>query len=246
MTKKKGPKVLVGITTYEAKDYMFDHCINAVRNFDYDNFDYVVVDNTKTINYFLKLKRRGHKNLYRVERGASSREALTKSQNKIRQLFLEGDYDYLLMVESDLLPPKDTIERLLGYGKSVVGSLYFIGDEAYKIPCIFLDDVTVGGFTGTRGVGIIRKENKQYRNPAEIDEWVYQGLKKCHGCGFGSTLIRRDVVEKYVFWTDERMDNKHSDVYFYLDLSRDNIPVYVDTSVIVPHFPTKWSDVKDR
>lgn len=246
---KKNPRVLVGVTTYEAKDYIFDRCMQSIAAFDYDNFDVMVVDNSKSFDYFLKLKRRGYQNVFHVDRGKNSREALTKSQNYIRAKMLEGGYDYLLFVESDLLPPPDTIIRLMGYGKPVVGSTYMIGTGDYQVPCIFLDDIRKEGFKATRPLGIkVEDDGRKLRNPREIEMFLNTGgpIKQAHGVGFGCTLIKREIIEKYGFWCDERFDDKHSDVYFYLDLSRDRVPVFVDITGVVPHFPSDWGKVADR
>lgn len=243
------PKILIGVTTYEGKDYIFDQCMQHIARLDYKNFDVVIVDNTKKIDYFLKLRRRGYKNVYRVERGENSRTALTKSQNRIRQLFLEKDYDYLLMVESDLLIPPDSIKRLLSHNKPVVGSVYMIGTNGYQVPCIFVDDVVKDGFMATRPLGVkIRDDGKKFANPEEVQKFLTEGprLKKVHGVGFGCTLIERRIVEKYPFWFDIRRDDAHSDIYFYLDLSRDKVPVFVDLTTIVPHYPSKWELVADK
>lgn len=244
----RNPRILVGVTTYEKKDYAFDLCMKHIANIDYDNFDTMIVDNTKDLSYFLKLKRRGYKNLFHVDRGANSREALTKAQNRIRQHFLEGGYDYLLFVESDLFVPRDTIKRLLSHEVDVVGSVYFIGID-YKVPCIFMNDVQKGAFKGTRPLGIkIDEDGRRLRHPKEVEEFLNRPnkLQQVHGCGFGCTLIARRIVEKYPFWCDERLEDKHSDVYFYLDLLRDAEPVFVDISTVVPHEPTDWAHVRDR
>lgn len=247
---KKWPRVLVGITTYEGKDYMFPKCYKAAREFDYpsDRYDVLVVDNSDDKGrYFRKLKKRGVSWVEHISRGANSREALTKSQNLIRKRFLAGDYDYLLMLESDLLPEKDQLKRLLSFSKPVVGSTYFIGTGDVKVPCIFLSDVKVEGFQGTRPIGVIRKNNVNVGTDyEEVKRFLGTGLRQVHGCGLGCTLIRRSVVEDTPFWCDARFDNKHSDVYFYLDLERSRTPVFVDTDRVVPHFPSKWEEVKDR
>jgi GT2 family glycosyltransferase len=240
------PRVLVGITTYKDKDYIFHHCMQKVYALDYSNFDVVIVDNTKDLNYFFTLKRR-YKNVFHTERGANSREALTKSQNKIRQIFLEGGYDYLLLVESDLLIPADSIRRLMSYGKPVVGSIYFIGTGNIQVPCVFLDDVEKVGFKATRPLGIKPTEDgKKLYDKKEVDDFLNKGLQQAHGVGFGCTLIIRNIVERFPFWCDERLNDKHSDVYFYLDMQRAGIPVFVDTDITIPHFPSKWEEVKDR
>jgi len=236
MSVEEEPRVLVGIVTYEGKHYIFPKCYEAVHNFDYKNYDVIIVDNSKTLSYKNKLLREGYKKIHHVNRGKNSRDALSDSQNYIRKYFLNNNYDYLLLVESDLIPRPDTLSRLINHDKPVVGSLYFIGADKIKMPCVFLLDYKKDkGVMGTRLI-----------KPKEINSYVYKGLKKVHGCGFGCTLIRRDVVERFVFWTDERFDNKHSDVYFYMDLQNEGVPVFIDTNVIVPHFPTKWEDVEDR
>jgi GT2 family glycosyltransferase len=67
-----------------------------------------------------------------------------------------------------------------------------------------------------------------------------------HGMGIGCTLIRRDIFNTYMFWYDERFSEKHSDVYFYMELQNKGIPVYLDTNIIIEHYPSKWEDVKDK
>lgn len=242
----------MGVTTYEGKDYIFEECIRAINRFDYpkDRIDVVIVDNSPTPAYATKLKRRGHKRVERVLRGASSREALTKSQNRIRQILLAGDYDYLLFIESDLICPTDLPKRLLSHNQRVVGSVYNIARDEKFVPCIFVNYRNEDGFLGTRPLGLTPPDitGKKYYNPAEINEFFNDPnkLQQVHGVGFGATLIEKSIVARFPFWCDERFDDKHSDVYFYLDLQNNNVPVFVDTSVLIPHYPSDWGQVMDR
>lgn len=250
------PKVLVGIVTYEGKDYIFPQCYNAVRSFNYDNYDVLIVDNSAGDSYYTKLLREGYRNVHHIKRAKNSRDTLSDSQNYIRYRMLNGGYDYLLMVESDLVPPPETITRLLNHNKLVVGSLYWLqgrlpdtereklpegsfipGDNGkYKIPCIFfLEWKKEVGAMGTRLITY-----------SELPRFLNTGLRQVHGCGIGCTLFARSIVEKYPYWTDERFDNKHSDVYLYMDLHNGHIPVFVDTSFEVPHYPSDWGQVIDR
>lgn len=244
------PRILVGVTTYEGKDYIFEECIRAIKRFDYPKelIDLVIVDNSAKDTYFRTLKRRGHKRLERVLRGANSREALTKAQNRIRQIMLAGDYEYLLFIESDLICPPDTVKRLLSHDKPVVGSVYNIARDEKFVPCIFVNFRNDDGFLGTRPLGVKHVDGKKYYDGSEIQEFFAKssGLEQIHGVGFGCTLIERAIVERFPFWCDERFDDKHSDVYFYLDLQNNNIPVFVDTSVNLPHYPSDWGQVRDK
>lgn len=236
LDRKDYPKVLVAIPTYEGKDYIFDEMFKCIKSFTYPNFDFIIIDNTTTMRYTLRLKRKNIPNVIHVPRGDNSRQALCNAQNYARDKCLSEGYDYLLFVESDLLPPPNTIEILISHNVPVVGVTYFLGTGQIKVPCIFLrewrEDIKA---SGTR---LLRKE--------EFSDYMFKGLKKVHGTGLGTTLIRRDIVSRYRFWYDERFDNKHSDVYFFMDLDNNNVPVYIDTDLIVDHKPSKWEDVKDR
>lgn len=243
MTK---PRVLVGVVTYEGKDYIFPKCYEAIRNFDYpsDRYDTLIVDNTEGHGYANQMKRRGYRKVEHVKRGKNSRIALAKSQNLIRKYALENDYDYVLFIESDLVPQPNTINRLLAHRKRVVGSWYLLGHD-YKFPCIFLN-AKKGSFTGTRPVGVVEEDGERKAHPQEIREWWQSGLRECEGCGLGCTLVRTSLLEDYPFFNDHRFDTHHSDVWWYMSLRRDNIPVFVDTDVNVPHYPSDWGDVEDR
>lgn len=231
------PKVLVAIPTYEGKDYAFAENLQCVKSFNYPNYDYVYIDNSSSLNYYLKLRRRGisPKNIVRVPRGPNSRQALCNAQNYARNKVLNEGYDYLMFVESDLFPKEDTIWRMLNHAEPVVGSLYFIGFDDQKIPCIFFKDLKDSGLMGTRLI-----------YPQDVQKFIGSGLQRVHGCGLGCTLIHKSVIERFGFWYDERFDNKHSDVYFYMDLDNNNVPVYVDTDVIVKHQPSQWGLVLDK
>lgn len=231
----KYPKVLVATPTYEGKDYIFKENFEAIKGFSYPNYDYVYIDNSKTPNYVRKLRRRGAKAV-RVPRGRNSRDALVNAQNYARQKCLDEGYDYLLFVESDLVPPPDTIQRLMSHDKLAVGATYFIGTDGISLPCVFFK-TWKEEFNGY-GSAII--------HPDRVAGFLGTGIRQCYGCGVGCMLIKRSLVEKFRFWHDERFPNRHSDVWWNYDLDHNKIPMYVDSNFIVEHFPSKWSDVSDR
>jgi len=261
------PRVLVVAPIYSGKDYCVERYVKAIENLDYDNYDHLMVDNSEESEdwFFKKLQFLvGEKNVFKVPRGDNSRVAINNAMNFAREKFLKGSYDYMLVVESDLFPPTDTITRLLSHGKAVVGSFYLLGhaedDEPYyellsmaskglvteevfkaaakglqpRRACIFELDRKKDGFMGTKNVGVEATPN-----------YYLKGLKKVHGVGLGCTLIRRDIIKRFPFWTDSRFVNKHHDVYFYMDLHNANIPVFVDTDVLIEHMPSRWSLVSD-
>ena len=219
--------------TYEGKEYCRKEFVENISNLKYPNYDFLMIDNSKEEDYYNKLKAEGVP-VVRVPRGSNSREALAAAQNYARKKALEENYDYVLSVESDIFPPKDIIQRLLRHWKPVVGAWYYIGgfNNTPKIPCVF----TVNSSSGTRL--ITNKEHEMMLNKG--------GLHQVHGMGVGCTLIDTNVLKDYVFWYDERFDNKHSDVYFYMDLWNDKVPVYVDYDIMVEHKNSDWNLVSDR
>lgn len=227
------PKVLVFTPTYEGKDYIFKEFYNALVSIDYPNYDFMIIDNSKDMSYVNKLRREGYQHIHHVPRGENSRQALCNAQNYARERALREGYDYVLSIESDLIVTPDVINRLMSYNVPVVGGLYFIGIEI-KIPCVFF--VTQKGIMrGTRLISL-----------SEAEKFINTGLQKVHGCGLGCALIKREVLERFTFWHDERFADKHSDVYLYMELENAGIPVFCDTNYIVRHEPSDWSFVRDR
>jgi hypothetical protein len=237
----KLPKVLVATTTYEGKHYAFHKWWKSIMGLRYPNFQIMIVDNTKDNgNYCNKLRRltQGKARVVHAPRLSNTRDTLSYCQNVIRQHVLDNDYDYWMSIESDLEVPGDTIETLMRWYKPVVGGLYEIGFEnkTGRRYCVFLKHDKGNKITGTRLIS--EKEHQELKQ--------VKGLIKIHGCGIGCTLIRRDILSRFKFWTDERFDNKHSDVYFYMDLENNGIPVYVDTNVVCEHHNSDWGKVEDR
>ena len=258
-------KILIATPIYDKKDYCLKKHLESVKNIDYDNCHHIMVDNTDDGGvYTERLKKLGVE-AYHVPRDGNSRNAIANSMNFVRDYFLKRDYDYLLVLESDLFPDKDVINRLIKTSSPVMGSFYLLGFEEDDVKltelqkqlqlgiileyefkekvrklhprsaCIFVLDQKSSGFMGSRPITI--KET----------QYIYQtGIKQVHGTGLGCTLIRRDIIQRFPFWTDNRYDNKHHDVYFYLDLHNAGIPVYVNTNVNIPHNPSDWMGVQDK
>jgi len=262
---KYEPKVLIGTPIYNKKDYCLEKHLEHVRKINYTNYEQVFFDNSKSSKYYYKLKSKGLK-VIRVPRGSNSRVAVANSMNAMRQYIKEHDYDYVLVLESDLFPDPEIINRLLQHNKEVVGSYYLLGldeDELkyrslvkdytehkisseelkqktkgllIKVPCIFITDVKKD--TNFKGTRIIGRK--------EGIEIFRTGLRQVHGCGLGATLISRRIFLRFPFYFDSRYESKHPDVYFFADLSDAGIPVYVDTNFNIPHQPSSWDKVRDR
>lgn len=233
----KLPKVLVSCPTASAKNYTAKEWMLNVNLFTYPNFDCVVYDNTVdngvNANYLNNLAldnfclnfKAIHSQTDNVE---SVIERMCISHNLCRDACLDGNYDYLLHLESDVIPCRNVIEKLIENNRDVVGALYY------------------------RDSGISRRlmaQRRIYKSSRSIvsenflpqDDvcFVDGNLKEVSSIGLGCVLIKRNVLEKIKFRFVEN-ENNHPDSYFSEDCFRNKIKIYADTNLICSHNNENW------
>jgi hypothetical protein len=111
---------------------------------------------------------------------------LSEARNKIHNRFLEEkNYDHLLMLDSDVLPPPNLIETLLGNDKDMVGGFY---RKKEQFPVKNL----AGEVIRTVARPVVYKTDAdgfhQYLEPGK-------GLEKVGGAGAGCWLMSRSAAE---------------------------------------------------
>jgi hypothetical protein len=230
------PKVLIFTVTYEGKDYCFDRWLSFVKKINYPNARHIIIDNSRNDKYYRKLLSLGL-DAYRVNRGNNTREAITRAQSFARRIAIDEGYEYILSLESDVFVPPNIVQLLMRYGRSVVTGLYFIGDQTkgIRVPCVCVPELhEIEGFYGTRLL-----------KPEEWPEYLHKGLQRVHTGGFGCCLIAREVFLKIPFVYEPGLKG-HSDIYFFNDCFRLQIPVFVDTDIVLEHDNVPWDTIKDR
>lgn len=227
------PKVLVGCPTSFHKEYCLDKYADAVKNLTYDNYDILIVDNSKDNEYFNKIKQKG----LLVIKGPyfeGARDRIIASRNILRQKVIDDNYDYFLSLEQDVIPPKDIIEKLLSHDKKVVSGIYFarnvMNDKKIElIPLAY----------------ILLDEKDLSMRPLNDNELWSNKLLKIVSCGLGCVLIHRDILKQVKFRYDL---NTFDDRWFCIDLYKKNIEIYADTSVKCKHLilnrPYPWYNIK--
>ena len=172
-----------------------------------------------------------------VERGNNTREALTRAQNYARKECLDGDYSYLMSIESDIYFPPDVIYKLLRHGKDVISAYYDIGDrnKGIRHPVFTIPEYSEE----------LKAYGTRLLKPEEVHEYRNNGLKQVQAAGMGCCLMHRRIISMFPFYYDPRF-NAHSDVYFFNNVFMKRIPVFADTDVYCDHENIRWEDVKDR
>ena len=245
------PRILIVSPTYEGKDYCVEAYLKNIQRLleKYENATSIVIDNSKNGKYKRSLEKRfGKKSkkpydtlFYHVRRRQNSRNAIADSMNLARHIVIKEKFDYMLVVEIDLLPKPDVLEKLLEYPFDIVGCLYYIGFEHGGVvnprrPCVFVHHKKhKHGMMGTRCLTV--EEGKKIENT---------GLQKVHGMGLGCTLISRYLLERFPFRVSDLYPNKHHDVFFYMDLNNAGVSVFLNTNLIIEHNNSDWGLVDDK
>lgn len=92
------------------------------------------------------------------------------AREQAAKYFLESDCDYMLFLDSDMVPPADMLIKLIQHDKPIVSALAFRRVPSYE-PCIFKGDM-------------------------EFYLDYPKGLIEVTGVGMACTLIKREVFEK--------------------------------------------------
>ncbi len=107
-----------------------------------------------------------------------------------RDLFLGGTFDGMLVIESDIIPPADTLVRLAALEADLAYGVYlFRGGRVVNVLERYRPDRAqparnIGQTLTTRGLYAAARE---------------QGVIPCSGSGLGCVLIRREVLESVPF-----------------------------------------------
>lgn len=139
-----------------------------------------------------------------------------------RRAFLASGYDAMLVIESDIIPPVDTIARLIALKADVAYGHYV--------------------FRTTQVSNVYERYPGQPRNEGEslsIHPKKYKAAMKakrvaCSGAGLGCVLIQRPVLERFDFRMPE-FDGGHCDTYFNRDVLRAGLLQRADMELICGH-----------
>ena len=144
-------------------------------------------------------------------------------RNLIAHWTINGAYDYLFAVDSDISFPPDTLAKLLSHDKDLVCGVYI-----QRIP-------------GTHTIEVMRRNNRGGITHVDWADIKDQGLVPIDGCGFGCALIKAEMLhtmEYPQFLYKSAIDHANTiseDVYFCMKAAEKGYKLWCDTSVICEH-----------
>ena len=196
-------------------------------------FESIYPDTFKSI---YDLETSGHDVSFEYVRGYDCATA----RNRIAQMALDKKTDYVLMVDNDVVLPKDALINLLETPVDVCLGYYAHRDSDNR-------------YRGRSCVCKLYDENgnKHFNYPLE-SEYTAEELKELkdngqfrvqiHGGGMGCAFIKTDVFNriKYPWYDWVNYANEHrgmlsEDLYFCEGCRKRSIPIYADTRVNCGH-----------
>ena len=237
------PKVLVSCPTAQVKDYCVKEFIEQIKSFTYPLYDIFILDNSPEPNHVNMFWENGIKAIHEPMNGNfkafSGREELARHQNIIRDYFLSGDYDYLLMIESDVFTGESIIENLVSYadvyGAGAVTATYEIRKETEDVLCL---TATVDQL-GVRSERILPRKtgfDVMGQGCVPLKHLLNDPEAKITATGIGCTLFDREVMNNIKFRVDAKTSKTaYSDTYVFTDIANMGYEILINSDLICTH-----------
>lgn len=238
------PKILVAAPTFDKMKYCETQFLNAIKNIDYPNYDILIIDNTKDKDYFNELNKiTGLKVLHDNIKEEKPILRVISSRNMILQYALDNNYDYVLMLDSDVIVPKNILKELLKDNKDIVSGLYynyFNIDSKIKLMPVAWKYFTPEEFDELKHLGFVTEvmkitDIKHYLTEEEINtNLTIEVALPSPGC----MLIKKKVFEK-VKYAQLFINNQPSitgeDIYFIESARSLGFVPYCNTRIRCEH-----------
>jgi len=221
------PKILVGCPTSDHKNYCLQEYAESVKALNYDNFDVLIVDNSKGIDYLKQLKQHGL-NAIKGPWFSKARDRIVTSRNILKDYTLKNGYDYLFSLEQDVIPNSNTLQRLFRHNKKIVSGVVMnnltVGNQTKLLPMVY-----VSHKLDPTGLDYISEEELSKPQLIEIK-----------ACALACVLIHKDVLKQINF----RYTGGFDDMMFCKDAIEKDFKIYLDTEVRPKHLHSSWKYIE--
>jgi hypothetical protein len=141
----------------------------------------------------------------------------------VRHLLERSQLEWILFMDSDMVPETDTLLRLWQSKREIVSGLYFQRSPPYP--------AAAGWHGGTPERPELRN---QFVSPADVTG----GMIQVDFVGAGCLLVRREVFERVPspwFLHPDQTPGGHEDVYFCAAAQEAGFPIWLHTGVVPGH-----------
>lgn len=216
------PKVLIGCPTSWRHQHSIKQFAARLKELSYPNFKVLFVDETPTGEHADYLKEQGYSVIKNYPQSKDKIGRIVENRNVLIKKFIEGDATFLLFLDSDVIPPKDVIERLTRHNTDITAGVYaanqLINNKQKIAPVL-------------RGL----TEYKDYSKVIELEDIKDGRFFEIFGCGFGCCLIKRAVLEKVSLRYNLHLNSSEDFIFCYDARTKYGFRSFVDTSVKCVH-----------
>ena len=243
---KPRQKVLIGIPTYEGHAYCRDEFIKNTIALAGSN-DVLVIwngegDPSKIFPANWKTQ------VIKQRSKETGLDVLIRKHNIMSKRIVSGGYTHLFLLESDVFPPTDAIDRLLKHDVDMVAAIYLIRFETHTVLNIPDNEMYQQKYEGTmagKTVLAVRDqtapviwglENEEIRFWELEDMMKQRGLVRIFATGVGASLIKRKVLD-LITWEAPAPEMGHhcDDFPFYYKAYHKGFELYADTNILCQH-----------
>ncbi|MBI2109713.1 hypothetical protein HYT58_00885 [Candidatus Woesearchaeota archaeon] len=244
-------KILVGCPTSDHKEYCLKEYSESINSLSYKNYDILLVDNSKTNDYYNKIKSLGI-NAIKDPYQEKARDRIISSRNILREYALKNNYDYLLSLEQDVIPPRDVIEKLTSHDKKVVSAVVCGMYNNRLKPMVYMqmtkeeyNHIISNPGKYPKTVEQLKLSSGDYKKILKQlsleDVEAPRLIENVQVCSLSCVLIHRSVLEKVKF-RYVKDEEAFDDVWFSKDTRDSGFEICCDTSVKCKHLITKHQD----
>jgi hypothetical protein len=147
--------------------------------------------------------------------------SITWNRNDLTEDFLgDRSFEWILYLDSDMVPPVATIARLLSHQVDVVGALYYARQRPFMTEFSPLPE-----------------EHETF-----LDK-PFQGLREVEWVGAGCLLVRRHVLDRIPFpWWESPVPGRDEDVLFCKKLRQLGFKIWLDCDLVIGHMTAQPID----
>ncbi len=243
---KPRASVLVASPTYDAMRYCFREFIDSLKaiNFDKGGFDILLMDNSKKEEFFNELKmEKGIIALKDDTKEDKNVRRLVSSRNKILDYAILNNYEYVLMMDSDVIPPKEILRSLVECDKDIVSGLYFgefsISGKIKELPVAWklFSEEEFNEMKRLKIAPEYAKRREDIRRHITDEEANSGALTEVFICSPGCMLLSRKVFEKIRYDFLEKGDGiLYGDDIAFLEMARKHgFKIWCNTKVKCRH-----------
>lgn len=223
------PRVLLAAPISRNKEYILGDWLQYILRFTYPLLDVYLVDNSADADFHSEVRALGFRCDYCPPQGMRAPEFVAKSQNMLRQYFLDGGYDYYFSLECDNFPPLNIIEWMLSYRADNINVPYFLKQGADTTLGVQHSVINYQGWCANKLMA-----------PADAAAAFDGQLKSYFAPSLGCSLFSRALMQRIRFRTDSSNPLAFSDSFFHMDSNRLGTKPLVHMGWLCEHRRFTW------